>query len=231
MVDDAAERGDAGGVDQGDVGHVEDIGAGFAFDAFDRIDEAGDDAEEEGAAKTEDFDILGEIGADILGVAGAAAEFGGVVAAEAAVILYFDDVGHAVHEEKRGHDHADFDGGGEIDERSENEGDDEDGFVAARAAQELGEMLGLAHIPCDHDEDGGEAGERDITRERGEEEHENEEKGGVEHAGDGGIGAGADIGRRARDGARGGKAAEADGGEIGQAPGRRARNWSGGGCR
>ena len=80
-------------------------------------------------------------------------------------------------------------------------------------------MIDLGHVPGDDDEDGGEDGEGNFRCKWSEEEHEEEECCGVDHAGEGGSCAGFDAGGGAGDGAGGGNSAEDNGADVGEALG------------
>jgi len=87
-------------------------------------------------------------------------------------------------------------------------------------AEDLWNLVPLAHVVADDHEDGGEDGERNEAGQRGSEEQDCEDGKRMHHSRNGSLRAGANIGGGARDGAGGGKAAEERGDDVGE-PGRR----------
>ena len=125
--------------------------------------------------------------------------------------------GDAVDVEERGERHAHTDGDGEVGDDGEGEGDDPDSDVGFGEAEDAADLAPLAHVPGDDEEDGGEGGERDEARQRRSGDEDDQQREGVDDAGDGGERAGADVGSGAGDGAGGGDSPEERRGDVGDA--------------
>ena len=95
--------------------------------------------------------------------------------------------------------------------------DDPDGDVGPGQPQQLRDLVPLAHVPRHHQQDRGEHRHRDEPRQRRRGQQHDEQRDGVHHAGDRRARAGADVGRGARDGARGRQAAEQRRRDVGDA--------------
>ena len=206
------ERVDAGGVDGSHVAEAQDddglelveVGGGF--------EKLFGGAEEEGAVDAEERDV----GRDDL-----ALEVVGEAVADVGVVDGDDGGGfcHAADVKQGGEAKADGDSDGEVGKDGECEGDEPDGDGGGVEAEDAADFVPLAHVPGDDEEDGGESGEGDVAGQGRSDDEDGEEGDGVDHAGEGGACAGADVGGGAGDGSGGGDAAEEGRDDVGDALG------------
>ena len=124
--------------------------------------------------------------------------------------------GHAPHEEQASHDESHFDGHGEIEHHREHKSDEQHRDVALGVMGEFGEGAPLTHVVTHHNEHAGQTGHGDVGGQRHGHEENKEENGRVYQTGQTRAAAVVDIGHGARDGARGGNAAEQGRDDVGQ---------------
>ncbi|MCY1413089.1 hypothetical protein D9M71_285140 [compost metagenome] len=125
---------------------------------------------------------------------------------------------HAPHEVQHRQDHADVHRDHQVAEHGEQEGDQQDRHVRPRgAAEHAGEVLHLAHVVGDHEEDRRQRAERDVRGQRGEHQHDQGQGRRMDDPRQRAVAAVADVGRGAGDGAGGGEAAEQRRGDVGDA--------------
>ncbi len=127
--------------------------------------------------------------------------------------------GDFADENEGGEDHAGFDGDGEVGENGEGESDQPDADIERRELQQLRDFFPFAHVVRNHQQDGGEYGERDEPRERGGKENDCQQGESVNHSGYWGFRAGTNVGGGAGDGSGSGQAAEEGRDNIGDALG------------
>ncbi len=128
-------------------------------------------------------------------------------------------LGHTAHEEEHGDQESDLDGDRQVEDDRQQEGDEQDGDVALRVLHQRPEGTPLAHVVGDDDQHAGQAGHRDVLRQRSEEEQDEQQHDGVDDAGDRAAAAVVDVGHRAGDGAGDGDAAEDRDDDVGRALG------------
>ena len=115
---------------------------------------------------------------------------------------------HAVNKQDRAERDADDNRFGQIAENRQQERRQQNDSVALRGAQQRRERGFLDHVVSDDHENAGEAGQRDERRQRRGDQNEEQQKHRVQNARDRPVRAGANIGRRAGDGAGDADAAE-----------------------
>ena len=125
-------------------------------------------------------------------------------------------VGNAADIEQRGKPQSDGNGDGKIGEDRECKGDQPNRDGGEVQAQDSTDLVPLAHVVSHDKEYRSQRSERDVTGQR-RRNHENAEQcERMNHAGDGGARASPNVGGSARDGARGGNAAEQRRNNVGE---------------
>ena len=125
------------------------------------------------------------------------------------------DLRHASHEQERSENHADSDGYGDIGEHSEGKSGQQYGDVAAGSFEQHPEPADLAHVPGHYDQNRRQYGEWNAAGQRRQQQEDEEQRDGVDHARDGGPAAAFDVGDRARDRARRAESSKENGADIG----------------
>ena len=215
-ADEALEVVQARRVHEGHLAHPDDADAGLVAHALHDAVELVGDAEEEGAVDLVDLHATWDGEALLPRLA------------RLVLLRQVDHVGgdgdarrlgHAAHEEEHGDQEADLDGDRQVEDDRQQEGDEQDGDVALRVLHQRPEGAPLAHVVRDDDEHAGQAGHRDVSRQRPEEEEDEQQHAGVHDAGDRAAATVVDVGHRAGDGAGDGDAAEDRDDDVGRALG------------
>ena len=115
---------------------------------------------------------------------------------------------HAPHEQQRGQHDAGVHGHGQVEHHRQREGQDHHRPVGLRPLEDVAHRAQIAHVVGDHHEHGGESGQRDELDERQQPHGHRHEEQGMHDGGNGRNRARPDVGRGARDGARGRETAE-----------------------
>ena len=88
----------------------------------------------------------------------------------------FDFPTHAVHKDNAGHDEADADGGVEVDQNGQKQGDDKGVTVAARSLQQFEDFSQPHHVPADQNQHRRQAGQRNVFGGRRQQQHKQQQK-------------------------------------------------------
>ena len=130
---------------------------------------------------------------------------------------YFRRFHHTFDEECAGDDEPHFDGDGQVEDDSKEEGDEQDGDVALRVLEEALDGSPSAHVVADDDQHGCQRGHRDILGVGHQEQEDEKQHDGMDEPSYGSAPTIVDVRHGACDGSRGGYAAKDRGCEIGHA--------------
>ena len=140
-----------------------------------------------------------------------------VVLQPAAVGLNGHHFAHPVHEQERGQHHAGLDGHGQVEGDSEDKGHQQDQSIAPVAAQQVLELLDLAHVPGHDQQHRRQRRQRHVPHQRCRQQHEKQDENRVQHPGYRAARAGPDVGGGAGNRASRRQAAEQRRSAIGNA--------------